>query len=352
MTRWARSGNTQQHKKMPGEATPWSEFSHGVQKNSPKKQKKRKQNFGHSRTPENVKNQSSDFFVDKSPAGKRHCAEVSTVSEIKVKKESGEESSIKQTLFTKKNKKKNKLAKLNATKTDSGQSDKGNDTSLAQSSQNKAFEKNRNTYMDNLKKKRIEKGILLLPSKVERKLYNLKRNLREKGVPPGSLKEIIREERRKQELKFRKTFNPSKKCFNCRQAGHILADCPQQVDSVKQETGICFKCGSDTHTSFRCPNKVQGYPFAKCFICKEQGHITRDCPKNERGVYPKGGRCNLCGNVNHLRKDCPSLMKQTTEEPSITLHTINKVASVDAEIIDQDRATKPKNVKKPKHVKF
>ena len=31
-----------------------------------------------------------------------------------------------------------------------------------------------------------------------------------------------------------------------------------------------------------------GYPYAKCFICKEIGHIARSCPDNPRGLFPNG----------------------------------------------------------------
>jgi hypothetical protein len=30
------------------------------------------------------------------------------------------------------------------------------------------------------------------------------------------------------------------------------------------------------------------FPFAKCFICGETGHLSRGCPDNPKGLYPKG----------------------------------------------------------------
>jgi hypothetical protein len=30
------------------------------------------------------------------------------------------------------------------------------------------------------------------------------------------------------------------------------------------------------------------FPFAKCFICQEMGHLARSCPENPRGLYPQG----------------------------------------------------------------
>lgn len=30
------------------------------------------------------------------------------------------------------------------------------------------------------------------------------------------------------------------------------------------------------------------FPFAKCFICQEMGHLSKSCPENPRGLYPRG----------------------------------------------------------------
>lgn len=32
---------------------------------------------------------------------------------------------------------------------------------------------------------------------------------------------------------------------------------------------------------------VGGTKFASCFICKGRGHLSKDCPKNAHGIYPK-----------------------------------------------------------------
>lgn len=34
-------------------------------------------------------------------------------------------------------------------------------------------------------------------------------------------------------------------------------------------------------------DNVGGTKFASCFICNEQGHLSKNCPKNTHGIYPK-----------------------------------------------------------------
>ncbi len=113
-------------------------------------------------------------------------------------------------------------------------------------------------------------------------------------------------------------------CLGCRKRGHFLKDCPKVVgnasmpmfDAPQKGQLICFNCGSTEHALRACekPKRQDGYlPFASCFLCKEKGHIARDCPNNTHGIYAKGGCCHVCGSTIHLARDCPERSQEDKE---------------------------------------
>lgn len=79
------------------------------------------------------------------------------------------------------------------------------------------------------------------------------------------------------------------------------------------------------------------FPYAKCFICGEVGHLSRSCPDNPRGLYPRGeveemiqdnyshmlcntgGGCKVCGSVEHLKANCP--VKNSSHKKSSEYNT-------------------------------
>ena len=102
-------------------------------------------------------------------------------------------------------------------------------------------------------------------------------------------------------------------CLQCRKPGHKVSHCPQK--SLSNSKRCCYRCGSTEHSLHDCTLPVDtGLPFAKCFVCNTQGHLSGACPENPKGVYPNGGGCKVCGDVRHFVKDCP--LKNTQSQYS------------------------------------
>jgi zinc finger CCHC domain-containing protein 9 len=184
------------------------------------------------------------------------------------------------------------------------------------------------------------------------RLEELRKNLRKQGIPRKEVAAVMKQERRKAEKLL--VRERKKVCFHCRNSGHLLSQCPELGSSTESGTGICFKCGSTEHTHFQCQViRTQDFRYAECFVCKEQGHIARQCPDNPRGLYPKGGACKVCGDVTHLKKDCPDLIKEK-EQQTMTLGTLDN-SSLDAleeELKETNHSPKRNLMKKKTVVKF
>ncbi|KAF2897553.1 hypothetical protein ILUMI_08621 [Ignelater luminosus] len=175
------------------------------------------------------------------------------------------------------------------------------------------------------------------------RLKQLKKEMISKGLPRSEIATALKLERRKAEKALAR--EKKKVCYNCRSSGHTLSECPSLKSGSNAqltETGICFKCGSTEHTHFECKvTRGDNFKFAQCFICKEQGHIARQCPDNNKGLYPKGGACRVCGDVTHLKKDCPKYQSQQ-EEKKIVADTIDdkNIESLENETITTNKKSK------------
>ena len=213
---------------------------------------------------------------------------------------------------------KNKLAQILAdNQQDHTETTKeGSDSAMA----NKSKNRNKNKLQGNKEVKDrsgaiIEEGEALfqgfrVTKEDQLRLKKLHKKLKSAGATKQEVDEALKRERRRAE----KTLARSKKlvCFNCRQPGHMLADCPNteniKMEDMPKAAGHCFKCGSLEHSSKDCKSKLRrenAYRFAVCFICKQEGHLAKACPDNPKGLYPNGGGCVFCGSVEHLKRDCP-----------------------------------------------
>lgn len=182
------------------------------------------------------------------------------------------------------------------------------------------------------------------------RLKKLKKEMISRGIPRKEIDVSLKLERRKAEKALAR--EKKKVCFNCRNGGHTLSECPKlhNNSNVPQfQSGICFKCGSTEHTHFECKvARGESFRFAQCFICEEQGHIAKQCPNNNRGIYPNGGACNTCGDVTHLKKDCPLYQMGQTESKVAA----DKIDERSIESLEIAVLKSPTIIKKPKKVIF
>ncbi|XP_078531444.1 zinc finger CCHC domain-containing protein 9 [Lissotriton helveticus] len=163
-------------------------------------------------------------------------------------------------------------------------------------------------------------------------------------------KDHRREDRR---VKRQLTKKSQMLCFHCRKPGHGLADCREARQSQETGTGICYRCGSTEHDINKCRAKVDPalgeFPYAKCFICGETGHLSRSCPDNPKGLYGAGGSCRSCGSVEHFQRDCP---EQQNSGQVFTVGRWSSGMSADYEEIPVSSKPQKAKAKSPKVVNF
>lgn len=69
-----------------------------------------------------------------------------------------------------------------------------------------------------------------------------------------------------------------------------------------------------SHTTLKCSLYywISGkFPYAKCFICGETGHLSKQCPDNPKGLYPMGKKnsSKYSCNIAYFRKRIDEFLK-------------------------------------------
>ncbi|KAK9408432.1 zinc finger CCHC domain-containing protein 9 [Crotalus adamanteus] len=172
----------------------------------------------------------------------------------------------------------------------------------------------------------------------------------EEEIVTALKKDKRREQRRVKRQEIKKNIMV---CFHCRKPGHGVADCPAVLESQDMGTGICYRCGSTEHEINKCKAKIDPalgeFPYAKCFICGEMGHLSRSCPDNPKGLYAEGGSCRICGSVEHFKRDCP---ENQSSDRAVTVGRWIKGMSADYQEVLENPGPQKGKPKVPKIVNF
>lgn len=111
-----------------------------------------------------------------------------------------------------------------------------------------------------------------------------------------------------------------------KEAAEVIASA--ESESTRRRAGrFCYHCGSAGHTAAHCDGQLVAgsgggggggggggqFAFAVCFICQSVGHLARQCPSSDHGIFVRGGECHRCGSKQHKAKHCSHHTTQQAE---------------------------------------
>jgi len=79
-------------------------------------------------------------------------------------------------------------------------------------------------------------------------------------------------------------FVRGRRCFNCREVGHLKRDCKTERR--------CWHCAGTGHLGLDCPKMMK-----RCAVCKSDQHFAISCPNRKR--------CWGCEKIGHSWRTCP-----------------------------------------------
>ncbi|KAF6210547.1 hypothetical protein GE061_013653 [Apolygus lucorum] len=138
--------------------------------------------------------------------------------------------------------------------------------------------------------------------------------------PPASLEEALKkaeqledalEPREADHWKVARIQTQDKRCFRCRELGHIASGCPniprpstpppQRRNAMGSPQKPCLYCGGRTHFPAHCLKNPKNFP---CEYCGLYGHKESDC-RVKLSHYADESMCDYCGYYGHLEAECP-----------------------------------------------
>ncbi|KAF6198767.1 hypothetical protein GE061_006789 [Apolygus lucorum] len=138
--------------------------------------------------------------------------------------------------------------------------------------------------------------------------------------PPASLEEALKkaeqledalEPREADHWNVARIQTQDKRCFRCRELGHIASGCPniprpptpppQRRNAMGSPQKPCLYCGGRTHFPAHCLKNPKNFP---CEYCGLYGHKESDC-RVKLSHYADESMCDYCGYYGHLEDECP-----------------------------------------------
>ncbi|CAN4087758.1 unnamed protein product [Withania somnifera] len=99
-------------------------------------------------------------------------------------------------------------------------------------------------------------------------------------------------------------MKPGESCFICKEQDHIAKDCPKKAEWEK--TKICLLCRRRGHSLKNCPSKEdEAVDIRLCYNCGETSHALATCPYPLKDGGTKFASCFICKEQGHLSKNCP-----------------------------------------------
>ncbi|KAF6203544.1 hypothetical protein GE061_001876 [Apolygus lucorum] len=137
--------------------------------------------------------------------------------------------------------------------------------------------------------------------------------------PPASLEEAMKkaeeledtlEPRSSDHWNVARIQVQDKRCFRCRELGHIASGCPniprpptpppQRRAAMGSPQKPCSYCGSRVHFPAHCLKNLKNFP---CDYCGLYGHKESEC-RVKSSHYADEPMCDYCGYYGHLEADC------------------------------------------------